>query len=230
MTTDSTVAKTDVIDFRIVGVDPGFKHVGLSLMVHRVRLADNETETLLEDVFHLETKKDVRDGVTQKQDDRRRLHEIGTAFYEVCADFKPHIFSFEDFPFVRNARSSVQIALAWAACFTLAKTVVGAAVLVFDPMEIKEAVTGNRTAEKIDVIRAVMEKYPDSDVCEVDRLGSKEYVNDVSHAADAVGAGIAASRSGKVRIAVQEWRRRAGLQDAELRKVISDASKPTRLW
>lgn len=230
MTNDSpSDTKLQEIEFRILGLDPGFAHLGLALLVHTIRF-DWTARTQLEDVMHIHTKKLAGNGVSQKQDDRRRLGEITTTVLEQINDFQPHIIAFEDYPFVRNARSSVQIALAWGGCFTLARHVQNAAVLVYDPDEVKVAACGNPTAEKIEVIRAIDAKFPEANICEHERLGTDAYVNEVSHGADAVGAGLAASASGKVRLAVGEWRRRAGLDDGALRKVIATAEKPVRRW
>jgi Holliday junction resolvasome RuvABC endonuclease subunit len=210
------------VEFRVMGVDPGFKKLGIGYLRYTA-LESGSAVTELDDVLNITTEKDrgKRSG-KQKVDDARRIDEITLAFHESVEDFQPTLLAFEAQPFVRNARVSAQIAMAWGSCWTLARRIYKIPVFVYDPKEIKRVTTGNEEADKPEVEAAIRAQFP--------LFSGWPEGDDVFHVADAVGAGLAAIKSRQFELAVREWRRK-GESGVDLRETVATATEPKpRLW
>lgn len=214
-----------VVEFRIMGVDPGFAKLGCGYLRHTVTADEHAScHTELDDVLNITTVKDKArvKAWKGKADDHRRLDEITTAFFEALTEFQPHVLGFEAQPFVRNARVSAQIAMAWGSCWTLARRVFKIPVFVYSPTEIKAVTTGDPNAEKDAVEEAVRAEFP--------LFSGWPEGNDVFHVADAVGAAMAVRASRQFELAVKEWRRK-GRTGVDLREAVAQAKEPVaRRW
>lgn len=207
------------VEFRIMGVDPGFAKLGCGYLRHRV-MEDGSASTELEDVLNITTVKDKARTKAKKGklDDNRRLNEITLAFFEGVQEFEPHVLAFEAQPFVRNARVSAQIAMAWGSCWTLAQRVFKVPVFVYDPKAIKLVTTGNEKAEKEEVEAAVRAEFP--------LFTGWPEGDDVFHVADAVGAGLCAREAPQFQLAVRAWCRK-GEAGVDLREAVATARAPS---
>lgn len=206
-----------------MGVDPGFAKLGCGYLRHCVT-EDGGADTQLDDVLNITTEKDAARVKAKKGklDDHRRLDEITLAFFEGVQEFEPHLLAFEAQPFVRNARVSAQIAMAWGSCWTLVRRVLKIPVFVYSPKEIKVITTGNPKAEKEEVEAAVRREFP--------LFSGWPEGDDVFHVADAVGAALAARESRQFQLAVKEWRRK-GESGVNLRETVAAAREPKpRRW
>lgn len=180
---------------RIMGIDPGLRNLGVSKL-----LLDPPVGYDLVGLEFIETKKeDKKRGLRQKADDTRRLGAIVDRFDEIVRDWKPHVFSFEERPTVRNASASAKVALAYGACLAIAR-LQKALVLEYGPMDLKVLVCDNKKASKQDVDDALSARF--SVLANYEIAASKR-----EHLADAVAAALKAAQDPAVLVLADAVRR-----------------------
>ena len=141
---------------RMIGVDPGLRHIGISFGVFH---PDSGLE--VRKVWYFGTKKgDKKLGIRAKADDLRCLNEIVTAVDEIFRHHPADVYSFEECPSIRqNATSTRKVALAWGAIYALACRR-DSVVLEYGPKTLKKAVVGKASASKTEMIQALEERHP----------------------------------------------------------------------
>lgn len=173
----------------ILGVDPGFANIG----VMAIKLTKNRRSVKRAEFIGTKPagkKRKIRDA----DDDTRRLEEIRIAFRKTLAEVCPNVVAMERVPRLRNPKANRQCALAWAAMYTCAREK-GLPVLVYDTDEIKETVTGKKTASKESMVTCLQALFPNfKDWPE----GSK-----VEHVCDAGGAALCAESDPAVEMLLQ---------------------------
>lgn len=200
---------------KILGLDPGMAHLGLARLVFDEEdgVDGGASARTLEDVLHIPTIKGP--GVEAKEDDRRRIREITTAYVEALRDFEPDVVAFETPPFVRNARSSAQISGAWYACYALTIHLMPDVLVVsLDPHSVKMAACGIEGASKVQVFEGIVTKFPEFDGWPVPVTQVFTGEDSRAHLADACGAALAAYAHERVRRAVRYWTRNRKLEIA----------------
>lgn len=163
---------------RVLGVDPGFRNIGLATMLYNPGVGVE----LLDLKLVLTKKADKKRGLRAKSDDLRCL-EIIRQETESFLRLNPcDVVAFEECPCLRSARVSQQIAMAWATVWTLATSRTGVVSFEYPIAELKKCVTGSTQASKEDMVEALSQRYPalrDFDTGE----GKKEHVADAMAAA-----------------------------------------------
>ena len=180
----------------IVGVDPGFKHLGFSAAL----LSFDLELTPLEMVYSGTTKSAAKLGLRAKSDDMRRLSVIRDEFLSFISSWSADVYAFEECPTVRNSSSSRKIALGWGGCYCLATRREGALTVEYSPQHLKKVVTGNNQASKQDVQQALRARFPG--LQEPDVAKSK-----LEHPFDALAACVAAAEDDSVKALVAVVRR-----------------------
>lgn len=178
---------------RILGVDPGFRNIGLALMLYNPGVGVELLSLKL-----IETKKDDgKRGLRAKSDDLRCLEiirEEADAFIR-CNPFE--VVAFEEVPCLRSARASQKVAMGWSVVWTLATSRAGVVSFEYPIKELKKCVTGSTQASKEDMVEALSQRYPALKDFDAD-LKKTEHVADAMAAAllctqDSVVKALAAS-------------------------------------
>lgn len=174
---------------RVLGVDPGFASLGYAV----VDLDDVSETPLCMGV--VETKKNNRkqkvlaceDNFVRAQELIRQVHALVTSYdvKAICA---------EAMSFPRNASTAAKMALAWGAMAALCDYE-SMPMVQATPQQIKKVVASKRTASKTDIQDALVNRYP-----EVDRMLDNLAKTKREHAADALGAVVAALDSDVIRM------------------------------
>lgn len=165
---------------KVIGIDPGFSAVGLA----KVRLhSDHET---VETLAVIRTKKsDRKRNVFAADDNARRLVEIVDVIRRQLTGTVVAI-AMEAASSPRNSSVAAKVALVHGAVLALAADR-GIPVVQVPPMDIKKAVTGLATTSKADVRISLERRYGE--------LPWPSPPSMVEHAADALGAIVAAMSS-----------------------------------
>lgn len=180
---------------RVLGVDPGFAHIGLMGVEH---LSIGASALFARAVV---TKPGAKKrGLRQPDDDTRRLEIIRAEFGAAMDETSPAVVAMERVPRIpRNPKATRQCALAWSVMWTIARER-GIPVLVCEVEDIKYEVCKNRGASKDDMVKALkrrfitFDQWPDS--------------KNVEHVADAGGAALLARSDPVVEVLLQAERGR----------------------
>lgn len=170
----------------LLGVDPGFAWFGWVA----VRLESSGEELVAAGVIR--TRKSKKKSRTFAADDNvRRTRELSGVLRALVHQFRPPVICAERQSWPRNASASAKVAMAWGAMVCAAQDT---PIRQVSPVELKAAVTGDRTAKKSEVEDAVRIRWP----------SFPELLDDVrpsqhNHAYDAAGAVIACMDSEIVR-------------------------------
>lgn len=171
------------ITLRILGVDPGFSSIGLSLTV----MDPASGRLLAADTTVITTEKSHRKlEVRASEDNVRRAREIARALEGVIEAFHPTALCCETQSWPRNAGAATKVAIAWGVIVALADRY-RLPILQASPQDVKKAVCQRKDASKEDVIAAVEGLV--ENIVWPDRKG------DFEHAADATAVVIACAQS-----------------------------------
>jgi Holliday junction resolvasome RuvABC endonuclease subunit len=137
---------------RVVGIDPGFRSIGAA----KIEIVDGRVDVLRMEVLH--TWPDDTGDVCASADDVRRAIEIFVALEEFIDDDVMQIRA-EAMSYPRNATSAAKMKMCWGviACISHARRI---PILHATPMQIKQAVAGRRDASKVDMISAIVRRFP----------------------------------------------------------------------
>lgn len=192
---------------RVAGVDPGLASVGLAVAeiecVEDLSIPDGlgKRSRIIETTV-VRTKPSPKKLKRRRDADIiRRLSEIVDAVAMFLEQHGPAIVAFESAPLVRSASSSQGIGLGWGSVFSLVRRS-GAAVEVYDPMEIKLGLGLKKTATKEAVQDAVKSIWPSFDGWPEGKI--------IEHAADAVGAIVTSLRDDQFRAISRALQTRKG--------------------
>jgi Holliday junction resolvasome RuvABC endonuclease subunit len=205
---------------RLMAVDPGILHVGLAYLT---RTLDVPARYVLDGTEHVHAPK----GSGSREDDMRRLDYVTECFWKGATRFAPHALAMETVPYLRNARASVQIATTWGGMFALVRRILGAHVCTVGPGDAKLTMCGSKTAEKIDVIRAVEREFG---VVLLPEGALAKDADDAAHVADAVAIGMSAFRSDRMGAAIESRTIRPDSPDDEIRRIIATTERRPRRW
>jgi Holliday junction resolvasome RuvABC endonuclease subunit len=163
---------------KIIGVDPGFAHLGFAAVeLHHPAGAD------LLDVLLIETKPSAKkQRLAVADDESRRLSDIEDAAILFLDKHQPELVVIEDPPWGKNAKAVRVCALMWGALHGICRAR-GVFVLNIGAQLIKKVVAGKNTASKEDVYAAVKATFP--------HFKGWPQKAAVEHVADAVGAALA---------------------------------------
>lgn len=142
---------------RILGLDPGMSHIGISLGLFR------KGEGLeIQNVWYIGTQKDKKKkDLRAKADDTRRLQEIVDAVGEIMRHNSFDVVAFEECPSIsQNATTTRKVATAWGAVFALAMRFEGRLFYEYSPRTLKYVVTGNKSASKEAMIETLENRHP----------------------------------------------------------------------
>jgi Holliday junction resolvasome RuvABC endonuclease subunit len=167
-----------------MGIDPGFANLGISKLLYDPSIGYD-----LVGLEFIGTKKRSKKlGLREKADNVRRLEIIVERFDEIVRLWPADVYSFEACPTISaNSTNTRKVALAWGACFALARRKPGTIVLEYDPMALKEVVTGNPRASKQEMIDVLSQRFPA--LPEFKIAESKK-----EHLADAIAAALKAAQ------------------------------------
>lgn len=179
----------------ILGIDPGFKNVGVTVV-------DIEPERpVVKLLTVLETKKSkAKQNVYAAADNVRRAQEIARALKSVVDRFGPENFvglCSESQQFVRNAMVNVQVAMTWGIVVGVAESL-KLSIIQIPPGALKTATAGNRTASKTEVQDALNASFGRNALQSV--LTEGVTADLMEHCYDALGAVVAAMDSELVRM------------------------------
>lgn len=163
---------------RILGVDPGFRNIGLALMLY----SPGRGVELLDMKLILTQKADKKRGLRAKADDLRCLESIREQADAFLRLNPCDVVAFEECPCLRSARVSQQVAMGWTCVWTLATQRSGVVSFEYPIVDLKKCVTGSTQASKEDMVEALSQRYPalkDFDVGD----GKLEHVADAMAAA-----------------------------------------------
>lgn len=176
---------------RVLGIDPGFKNIGLFGLTRLSPGVKAEFARLI----LTEKKNKGREG--QYHDELRRLDEIEAAFALAIDEFKPDVIGAERYASLRSAQVTRQLALAFGGMHAIARRR-GLPFLIFDPEEIKMELCGSRKAEKPKMVRALknlfptFQGWPELSTKKRTKVVKKDDV--LCHIVDAAGAAVLASK------------------------------------
>ncbi len=174
---------------KIVGVDPGFRSVGVALLERKDALLIPKT------TFVIETKpSNKKERLAVTDDESQRLTEIETALLAYLKETQPHVLAIEDPPWGRNAKAVRVCALMWGAVHALAFSL-GIPVLNLGAQQVKKHVAGKNTASKDDMYDALRLKFP--------KFNTYPTSKQREHAVDALGIAVTASEHELVRSLVK---------------------------
>lgn len=171
----------------VLGIDPGFASMGVAV----VDVTEHGVGVITLDVIR--TQKDDRKRRTLASDDNvRRAREIAGRLFEahigaICA---------EAMSFPRNSSAAAKMALSWGVICALAQ-VRDVPIVQASPQQIKQAVTGSKTASKLDVEAALLKRYGN----QIEQLVAHLPDSQHEHAFDALAAVVACLDSDVLRMA-----------------------------
>jgi crossover junction endodeoxyribonuclease RuvC len=171
----------------VLGVDPSLCNVGLAA----VRLFPDREEVVATAVVRTEPSAKKRK-VAVSADDERRVSEITAGLDRAITEHRPHALVMEAPAGSKGARAARSLGLVVGAVVAVA-WVRGIPLVQVTPLDVKRATTGRKTADKDDVIAAVERRYPG--------VVWPEPWGVVEHAADAIGAVMAALPTETLRMA-----------------------------
>jgi crossover junction endodeoxyribonuclease RuvC len=134
---------------RVVGVDPGYDRLGVSVLEYV-----DGVETLIQSSC-IETNK--------QQDLPNRLKQIGDDFEKIIKNHKPDTLAIENIFFNKNQKTAIGVAQARGIIMYLAQRN-GCCVYEFGPQEIKIAITGYGKSDKpavFDMLKRLVKNLPD---------------------------------------------------------------------
>lgn len=170
----------------VLGIDPSLRNTGLAAL----ELGATAREDRIVELQVVSTEK--RQSALVGKDDARRVGLIAQGLDGMITKHQPCALVFEVPGGAQDARAARALALATATVVTVAK-LRGLPLVHVQPLEVKLAMTGRKRAEKDEIILAVEQRFArfewpdDQDLWE--------------HAADAVGAVVAAYGSRTIELA-----------------------------
>lgn len=148
----------------------------------------------------LRTAPNQRIGARVGEDSARRVAELAFGLHAAIGQHHPAAVVLETTGAGKGSTAVRSMALAFAVAVTVAR-LHGLPVVQVSPLDVKRAMTGRKKAEKDEIILAVEQRFPEVPWPEDVPRGCWE------HAADAVGAVVAALDSDVLRIARQAAQR-----------------------
>lgn len=173
----------------VIGIDPSLCNTGLAA-VELGPLGERVVETLV-----VRTEPSPRKlHLLAAQDEARRVAEIAGALHGAVGRHRPMALVVEAPAGSRHARAARSLGLAFGAVIAVAR-VHGLPLLQVQPLDVKRATCGRKTADKAEVVVAVETRFPE--------VEWPSPASVVEHAADAIGAVLAALDSETLRLARQ---------------------------
>jgi Holliday junction resolvasome RuvABC endonuclease subunit len=171
----------------VLGIDPSLCNTGLAV----VELAPRFERVLEVSVIRTAPSAKKR-RILVGDDDARRIAEIAGALEAAIAGHIPAALVFEAPGGSKGAKAAAALAYARAVVVTVAK-LHRLPLIQVQPLDVKRATCGRADASKEDVIAAVEQRFPG--------IAWPSPASVVEHAADAVGAVLAALDSETLRMA-----------------------------
>jgi crossover junction endodeoxyribonuclease RuvC len=161
---------------QIIGIDPGFASMGLA----HVQLLAKKERVLRMGVIRTQ-KSTKKQNILATEDNIKRTSEL---YSELQKWMNPDVIAIcaEGQSWPRNASSSAKVGMAWGVIVAIAEQA-GIPIIQASPQEIKKILTGKRSASKLTVQIALIEKY------ELD-LSQAKFTNS-DHCFDALAAIVA---------------------------------------
>ena len=176
---------------RVLGVDPGFRNLGLFGL--RLTGIGSISASFAKVITTKKVNKKHR--ILEADDEIRCLEEIERAFKDALSTFMPDVVITEERPKLRSNQATAVVAMAFAALHAITRAN-GIPFIVVSIPDIKLCVTGDRSASKADMVKALKGKFP----------GFKGWPDSarVEHVADAGGAALCAQRHPVVEMLLRE--------------------------
>lgn len=173
----------------VLGLDPALCNFGIAAM----DLLPGEERIIELQVLRTEPSAKKR-RVGAVEDDARRVSELAAGLAAAVKKHQPVALVVEATGAGKGSKAVRAMALAFSVALTIAR-LAALPVVQVSPLDVKRAMTGRKKAEKDEILLAVEQRYPDL-----------EWPTDVpkgcwEHAADAVGAVVAALDSDTLRMA-----------------------------
>ncbi|HOX60658.1 MAG TPA: crossover junction endodeoxyribonuclease RuvC [Candidatus Magasanikbacteria bacterium] len=124
----------------VLGIDPGYGRMGFGV----IKSIGREVQAL--DFGCLDTPTGTDFG--------RRLHLIHLAVKKICDKYKPDVAVIEELFFTNNAKTAIKVGEARGVIY-LTLLLCGVKILEYTPLEIKQAVTGDGRADKVQIEKMV---------------------------------------------------------------------------
>jgi crossover junction endodeoxyribonuclease RuvC len=135
----------------ILGIDPGTLMMGYGILeVHNGKMILHEMQTLR---------------MSAKKDNHERLHLIHQKVAQLIIQYKPHEFAIEAPFFGKNVQSMLKLGRAQGVAIAAAIHA-GIPVTEYSPRKVKQSITGNGNADKVQVwkmLRALLDLQEEPD-------------------------------------------------------------------
>ena len=122
----------------ILGIDPGTLFMGFGI----IEVSSSGMTLIIMDVLKISPKKDTYE----------RLQIIHQKVYELLNDFSPHEFAIEAPFFGKNVQSMLKLGRAQGVAIAAAMQS-GIPVTEYSPRKVKQSITGNGNADKLQVLK-----------------------------------------------------------------------------
>ncbi|MCO6497319.1 MAG: crossover junction endodeoxyribonuclease RuvC [Chitinophagaceae bacterium] len=122
----------------ILGIDPGTVSMGIGL----ISINGKKTTMIMMDVLRFSAKTDTY----------TRLQKIHNKVVEVINDYRPHEFAIEAPFYGKNVQSMLKLGRAQGVAIAAAMGA-GIPVTEYSPRKIKQSITGNGNADKLQVLK-----------------------------------------------------------------------------
>lgn len=174
-----------------MGIDPGLANAGV--MVLRFTASGGCAVKFSQDI-HTKPEGKKR-GTREASDDDRRVEILQVQFTKLLAESCPDVVACERCPSLRNPSAQRKTALAYAT-FRAVVRAKGLPWLVFEPVDIKQRVTGSKKASKDEMVAGLKRLFP--------TYKGWPVKSRVEHVADAGGAALCAERDPLVEMLLRE--------------------------
>jgi crossover junction endodeoxyribonuclease RuvC len=171
----------------VLGIDPSLCNTGVAALELTAT-----TERVLEATVIRTEPSAKRLRVLAAEDQARRVSEIAAGLDAAIRRHTPLVLVVEAPSGSKGAQAARALGLAFGAVVAVA-AVRGLPLVQVQPLDVKRAMVGRKSAEKAEIVLAVERRFPDV------RWPSPASV--VEHAADAIGAVVAALDSTTLRLA-----------------------------
>lgn len=139
---------------RILGVDPGFANFG----VVGLEFDGKRSKIIYTDLIRTAPAR-VKQRLRRTDDKQRRHSEIRVRLREAIDEVQPTIAALEAVSFVRNAAVMCDIGGSWYGLYYLLQDA-GIYTVGYNPAELKQALTGKKTASKQDMMDRASKLWP----------------------------------------------------------------------
>src|SRR3989338_5226603 len=137
-----TKNRTNFYNMRILGIDPGFERLGLSIL--EKRKGETQERVIFSECFKTTANLEFPD----------RLNLIGTEIREKIKKYKPEILAVETLFFASNQKTAMRVAETRGVIIYEA-TLAGLLIFEISPLQVKMAVTGYGKADKKQMLKLV---------------------------------------------------------------------------